>query len=278
MNGTGVQQIEIDRAAAARLMTRLGDIVAAASAAVLAIDRATVTTTGKADGSPLTAADLAADRIIAEGLAQLAPEVPVISEERIGERAGETLGSFFIVDPIDGTKEFLGGHDDYTINVALITAGRPLLGIVAAPALGLVWRGLVGGGADRLALSPDGALRADATPIHTRQRPKEQWIAGVSRSHCDSRTDAFIAAMPGVRRQVIGSALKFCRLAEGAIDIYPRLAPVSEWDIAAGHAVVEAAGGQVTDAKGRPLRFRGDPAAIAVPDFIAWADPAMVPH
>jgi 3'(2'), 5'-bisphosphate nucleotidase len=257
------------------LLAPLSEIVAAASAAVLAIDRGTVKPTDKADGSPLTLADLAADRVIAAGLARVMPALPVISEERVDELAATDPVSFFIVDPIDGTKEFIGGHDDYTVNLALVSAGRPLLGIVAAPALGLMWRGIPGRGADRLSFSRQGVITGPPTAIHTRRWPAENWIAAVSRSHCDSRTDAFIASRPGGQRQAIGSALKFCRLAEGEADLYPRLSPTSEWDIAAGHAVLEAAGGKVTDTRGRQLLFRGNPAAIIIPEFIAWGDPAM---
>lgn len=265
----------IHRAAALRdLVTPLTAIVAQASAAVRAIDRTAARPTEKADGSPLTAADLAADRIIAGGLAQLPLAWPVISEERVTDVAATDHADFFIVDPIDGTKEFLGGFDDYTVNLALVRGGRPLLGLVAAPALGLLWRGLVGQGAERLSLSAQGEAVGTPVPIHTRPCPAE-WIAAVSRSHCDARTDAFIKSRAGGRRQAIGSALKFCRIAEGAADIYPRLSPTSEWDIAAGHAVLEAAGGRITDTTGRPLQFRGNPTHIVIPEFIAFGDPTL---
>jgi 3'(2'), 5'-bisphosphate nucleotidase len=271
-----MRSIDIDTAR--RLLAPLSDIVAEASAAVLAIDRSSARLDDKDDGSPLTRADLAADRVIAEGLARLAPDVPVISEERVDSAAATDGANFFIVDPIDGTKEFIAGYDDYTINLALVSAGRPLLGVVSAPALDLLWRGVVGAGAERLSISRDGRIVAgSATPIHTRRCPKQDWIAAVSRSHTDSRSEAFIRKRPGGLRKPIGSALKFCRVAEGSADIYPRLAPMSEWDIAAGHAVLEAAGGKVTDGKGRPLHFGGDPASLIVPELIAWGDPNLIP-
>ena len=271
-----MRSIDIDTAR--RLLAPLSDIVAEASAAVLAIDRSSARLDDKDDGSPLTRADLAADRVIAEGLARLAPDVPVISEERVDSAAATNGANFFIVDPIDGTKEFIAGYDDYTINLALVSAGRPLLGVVGAPALDLLWRGVVGAGAERLSISRDGRIVAgSATPIHTRRCPKQDWIAAVSRSHTDSRSEAFIRKRPGGLRKPIGSALKFCRVAEGSADIYPRLAPMSEWDIAAGHAVLEAAGGKVTDSKGRPLHFGGDPASLIVPELIAWGDPNLIP-
>ncbi len=202
----------------------------------------------------------------------------MLSEESVDSAAASSGANFFIVDPIDGTKEFIAGYDDYTINLALVSAGKPLLGLVSAPALGLLWRGIVGIGAERLAILDGRIVEGSATQIHTRRFPDNNWIAAVSRSHTDSRTEAFINGRPGAVRKSIGSALKFCRVAEGSADIYPRLAPMSEWDIAAGHAVLEAAGGRVTDGVGRELHFGGDPASLIIPELIAWGDPAMAPR
>ena len=229
---------------------------------------------GKDDGSPVTEADLAADRIIGEGLAQLIPAVPAISEERVHLAKPPFDGSFFLIDPLDGTKEFVAGRGEFTVNIALVSNGTPLLGIIGAPALGLIWRGLVGRGAERLAIG-DGAI-AGAEPIHTRRLPPRgaPWIAAVSRSHGDARTEAFIDARPGAVRLKLGSAVKLGRVAEGAADIYPRLAPTCEWDIAAGHAVVTAAGGKITDAKGADVPFGRGRTDFIVPEFIAWGDPS----
>src|SRR5216683_1583329 len=263
----------IDHDSAAALMEPLTDLVIRAGAAILAINRAAMKIDGKADGSPVTEADLAADRIIGEGLARLIPEVPTLSEERVDSAKPPYLGSFFLIDPLDGTKEFVAGRAEFTVNLALVTNGTPLLGIIGAPALGLIWRGLVGRGAERLTTGKGSV----AEPIHTRPLPKrgEPWIAAVSRSHGDIRTEAFIDARPGAIRQKLGSAVKFGRVAEGGADIYPRLAPTSEWDVAAGHAVVTAAGGRITDAKGADLQFgkgrqglKGQQGFI-VPEFIA---------
>jgi 3'(2'), 5'-bisphosphate nucleotidase len=256
---------------AAALIGPLTELVARAGAAILGVDRGTMTRAEKADGSPVTEADLAADRILAEGLARLLPEVPSLSEERSHPAKLPTGGSFLLIDPLDGTKEFLAGRDEFTVNLALVTDGAPLLGIVGAPALGLIWRGLVGRGAERLTIA-GGA--GSAEPIRTRPfpPPPKPWIAAVSRSHGDSRTGAFIDKRPGAVRQVAGSAIKFCRVAEGGADIYPRLSPTCEWDVAAGHAVVTAAGGKVTDSDGVPLRF-GMGKDFIVPEFIAWGDP-----
>jgi 3'(2'), 5'-bisphosphate nucleotidase len=261
----------IDRDAAAALIEPLTDLVARAGAAILAVNRRAMRVDGKADGSPVTEADLAADRIIAEGLARIAPRVPALSEERVDRARPPYERSFFLIDPLDGTKEFVAGRNEFTVNLALVTGGVPLLGIIGAPALGLIWRGLVGRGAERLTTA--GASKAE--PIHTRSFPKhgEPWIAAVSRSHGDARSEAFIADRPGAVRQALGSAVKFGRIAEGRADIYPRLAPTSEWDVAAGHAVVTAAGGRITDAKGADLQFGRGREGFIVPEFIAWGDP-----
>jgi 3'(2'), 5'-bisphosphate nucleotidase len=265
----------IDGAAAAALMEPLTDLVIRAGAAILAVDRRVMRIDGKADGSPVTEADLAADRIIAEGLAWLMPEIPVLSEERAGLAQPLHRGSFFVVDPLDGTKEFVAGRNEFTVNLALVNHGTPLLGIIGAPALGLIWRGLVGRGAERLTLRENATRLAE--PIHTRKFPPRgaPWTAAVSRSHLDARSEAFIAARPAATRLVLGSAVKFARVAEGAADIYPRLAPTSEWDVAAGCALVTAAGGRITDAHGKALQFGTGAHGFIVPEFIAWGDPEV---
>jgi len=262
----------VDREAAAALIEPLTELVRRAGAAILALDRDAMRVAGKIDGSPVTEADLAADRIIADGLARLAPGVEALSEERAALAQPSCDGSFFLVDPLDGTKEFVAGRDEFTVNIALVTNGTPQLGIIGAPALGLIWRGLVGRGAERLATGSGGR----AEPIHTRPFPKagEPWIAAVSRSHGDPATQGFVAARPGAVCKVLGSSVKFARLAEGAVDIYPRLAPTHEWDIAAGCAIVAAAGGKVTAPDGAELRFGKGTRDFIVPAFIAWGDPS----
>jgi 3'(2'), 5'-bisphosphate nucleotidase len=261
----------IDRDSAAALMEPLTDLVVRAGATILSLNRAAMKVVGKADGSPVTEADLAADRIIAEGLEWLIPDIPALSEECAHLAKPPYGGSFFLIDPLDGTREFVAGRNEFTVNLALVTNGTPLLGIIGAPALGLIWRGLVGRGAERLTTGKGSV----AEPIHTRPLPTrgEPWIVAVSRSHGDIRTEAFIAARPGAIRQKLGSAVKFGRVAEGGADIYPRLAPTSEWDVAAGHAVVTAAGGKVADAQGADLKFGGGGEGFIVPEFIAWGDP-----
>jgi 3'(2'), 5'-bisphosphate nucleotidase len=263
----------IEADAAAALMEPLTELVARAGAAILAVNRATMRIDGKVDGSPVTAADLAADRIIDDGLTRLAPGFPALSEERVRQAEPPCEGSFFLIDPLDGTKEFVAGRTEFTVNLALVTNGTPLLGIVGAPALGLIWRGLVGRGAERLTTQA-GTMRAE--PIHTRPHPPRgsAWMVAVSRSHGDARTEAFIESRPGAIRQTLGSSVKFCRVAEGTVDIYPRLAPTHEWDIAAGHAVLTAAGGKVTDPQGAALQFGKGRKDFIVPGFIAWGDPS----
>ena len=266
----------IDCDAAADLMEALTDLVVQAGAAILAVNRSAMKVDGKLDGSPVTEADLAADRIIAEGLARLVPKIPVLSEESVEKVQPPYRGSFFLIDPLDGTKEFVAGRNEFTVNLALVSNGTPLLGIVGAPALGLIWRGLVGRGAERLAVGPSSL--GPAEPIHTRMHPArgEPWIVAVSRSHGDARSEAFIAGRPGAVREMLGSAVKFGRVAEGGADIYPRLAPTSEWDVAAGHALVSAAGGKITDGQGAALQFGSGRNGFRVPEFIAWGDPAAI--
>jgi 3'(2'), 5'-bisphosphate nucleotidase len=267
----------IDGEAASRLMEPLTALVVQAGEAILAVNRAAMRVDGKQDGSPVTEADLAADRIIADGLARLAGDVPSLSEERCELASPPFRDSFFLIDPLDGTKEFVAGRDEFTVNLALVTQGVPLLGIVSAPALGLLWRGIVGRGAERVTF--DGAIIGAAEPIQTRKLPKqgEPWIAAVSRSHGDQKSEAFIDSRPNAVRKTVGSAVKFGRIAEGSADIYPRFGPTCEWDVGAGSAVVTAAGGRVTDGKGGELRF-GElrDTGFIVPEFIAWGDPEAI--
>src|SRR6478609_11907930 len=156
----------LDRDAAAALIEPLTDIVIRAGAAILAVNRSAMKVDGKSDGSPVTEADLAADRIIADGLARLVPQIPSLSEERLHQATPPYRGCFFLIDPLDGTKEFVAGRNEYTVNIALVSGGKPLLGLIGAPALGLVWRGLVGRGAERLVIA--GGLVRAIQPIRTR--------------------------------------------------------------------------------------------------------------
>jgi 3'(2'), 5'-bisphosphate nucleotidase len=255
----------LEAAEGAELMAALTALVARAALAI----RAAAGKGGehrKADGSPVTAADVAAEAAILDGLSAIAPGLPVISEERAQERPTIAAGqSYFLVDPLDGTREFIAGRDEYTINIALMTRGAPLLGVIAAPALGLIWRGLVGRGAERMAFAADGKV-LPPDPIRARPPPGEPVVL-VSRSHLDARTRAYLGGLPHARTNACGSAMKFCRIAEGSADLYPRLAPTHDWDVAAGHAIIEAAGGHVHAPDGTPVRY-GTP-DLLIPGFIA---------
>ena len=260
---------ELTPADAARLLDDLTAIVARAAEATMAKPGTEVEKRIKADQSPVTAADEASERIILDGLVQIVPGLPVVAEE---SGAPADLGtSFAIVDPLDGTKEFIAGRDEFTVNLAIATRGTPVVGLIAAPAQGILWRGIIGLGAERLTMSwADGAI-AERVAIRTRPAPHCLTVA-VSRSHMDKDSEAWLARFPSTERYPCGSSVKFCHIAEGKADLYPRLGPTSEWDIAAGCAILTAAGGLVTDPDGRALRF-GTGGKFLVPGFIAWGDP-----
>jgi 3'(2'), 5'-bisphosphate nucleotidase len=259
----------LDAAACAALMDELTRIAAQAAETILDL-AVKAGTRIKADGSPVTVADEAAEATICEGLRRLAPAVPMISEEQAEHARPKAIGrgSYFLVDPLDGTREFIAGRNEYTINIALMTDGAPMLGIICAPALREFWRGIVGRGAERIA----GAEFDRPTPIRTRPRPKTEAVIVLSRSHLEARTRAYVDDFAQAKLVQCGSSMKFCRLAEGSADLYPRLAPTHDWDVAAGHAILTAAGGHVTAPDGKPLVY-GSP-ELLIPGFIASGDPA----
>jgi len=248
-------------------------IASRAAAAILAVPQVDLNQRHKPDSSPVTAADDASETIILAGLAKLLPGVSVVSEETTGNRPVEGLGGrFLVVDPLDGTREFLAGLDEFTVNIALIENETPVAGVLAAPARGLIWRGQVGRGAERLALPPGAApdKARQRVAIHTRARPASGPRVLISRSHLDAATDAYVDRLPDAERIPCGSALKFCLVAEGSADLYPRLGPTSEWDVAAGHAVLVAAGGDLRRPDGSVLRYgQGD---FRIPGFVATGD------
>jgi 3'(2'), 5'-bisphosphate nucleotidase len=261
-----------DNAACTELMDVFTAISAAAAMAILAAaaDREVHI---KADGSPVTAADEAAETVIRDGLERQVPSLAVISEERAErERPSAKGGSIILVDPLDGTRDFIAGRDEYTVNIALVTDGVPILGVVTAPALGLMWRGIAGRGSERMELASGGKV-SPPHAIHTRPFAAERDLdIMVSRSHLEARTQTYVAGLPRANLIPCGSSVKFCRLAEGAADLYPRLAPTHDWDIAAGHAILEAAGGSVIAPDGNRLVYGSS--ELLIPDFLAWADPA----
>jgi 3'(2'), 5'-bisphosphate nucleotidase len=266
-------------APAASLMDDLTAIVSQAAAAIRKVAPQDAARRIKADRTPVSDADEAAEALLLDELARLMPAVPVVSEEACARRLPPRPGArFFLVDPLDGTREFLAGLDEYTVNLALVADGVPQIGIIAAPAVGRVWRGAIGRGGERLDLAPGAtpAAARNVIPLRPRRRPARGLIAMVSRSHLEPRTAAFVAALPSAEQMVCGSSLKFCRLAEGAADVYPRLAPTCEWDIAAGHALLVACGGAIAAPDGTPLAYGRSEEAFRVPGFVAWADPAGV--
>jgi 3'(2'), 5'-bisphosphate nucleotidase len=243
-----------------------------ASAAILAVDFRNAGTRRKEDNSAVTLADEAAQAVILEGLGRLLPGTAVVSEEAVADWQGRALpAEFLLVDPLDGTAEFLAGRREYTVNIALVRDGSPVAGVVGAPALGLLWRGSANH-AERLTFTGEAASAPET--IRTRPWPAGERVAAVSRSHFDPASDAFLKRIAPVKPLACGSALKFCRLAEGEADVYPRLAPTSEWDVAAGHAVLIAAGGLVLAPGGGDLRYGQSREGFRVPGFTAWGDPA----
>jgi len=237
-------------------------LAVAASAAINAVRAAGFAVEHKRDHSPVTVADRIAEALIVEGLRDATPDIPVVAEEAVAAgQADVPSGRFWLVDPLDGTAEFTEGHDSFAVNIGLVEDGRPILGAVALPATGEVFAGIVG----------QGAWKRDASgerPIAVRPIPATGATAMVSRRHDhDPRILDFLAERQVVSVTSIGSAEKFCRLAEGSADYYPRRGPTSEWDTAAPEAVLIAAGGRMADWSGAPLRY-GKP-GWRNPPFIA---------
>jgi 3'(2'), 5'-bisphosphate nucleotidase len=262
--------------AAGALLDELTTIVSQAAAAALAARATGLKARTKPDRSPVTAADEASEAVILDGVSRLLPGVPILSEEAHGRSPVGPLGdSFVLVDPLDGTRELVAGRDEFSINVGLVQDGEARLGIVAAPARGLLWRGAEPGSAERLRIPagvPASAVR-ERTAIRPRRLPADGIVAAVSRSHLNAETEAFLHRIPGVQLLRSGSAVKLCQVAEGTADLYPRLAPVCEWDLGAGHAVLAAAGGLVVAADGMPLSYGRNAQGFIVSGFIAWGDP-----
>lgn len=225
----------------------------------------------KADQSPVTEADLAAHRVLVQKLSQLMPPgFPVVSEEDEASFAHRrSVGCFWLIDPLDGTKEFLARNGEFTVNIALVAHSRSVLGVVYAPAIDTLYWGGPGLGAFR--------RTGDTThPIQAGEGVDNKICRVVaSKSHLNEQTQAFIERLGQVRLIQAGSSLKFCRLAEGSADLYPRLAPTAEWDTAAAQAVLEGAGGVVLDSSGTPLRY-GKPDTFN-PSFVAARNPALIP-
>jgi len=257
------------------LIESLLGAAAEAGAAIRKVAEGRVDVREKADASPVTEADERAERILLAALERLTPGVTVIAEEAAsaGGVPAESEGPFWLVDPLDGTKEFLKGGSDFTVNLALVEGRRPVLGIVFCPADGRLFAGAAGQGAWRARLAPDGTVSARQA-IRTR-RAAEPLTIVASKSHGNPETEAYLGRYPGAELVSIGSSLKFCLVAEGAADLYPRLGPTMEWDTAAGHGVLLAAGGQVADETGAPFLYRKP--GFRNGHFLAWGDPDFAP-
>jgi 3'(2'), 5'-bisphosphate nucleotidase len=247
---------------------KLTAAVAAAAAVTLDAPR---TARIKADQTPLTEADERSQALLLEALTRLLPGVAVVSEE-MAVRPSRLGDVFVLIDPLDGTREFVRGSDEYTVNLAIVRNREPVAGIVAAPATGLIYRGRVQYGAERLAMPPGSTVPDASRPVRVRTTPRDGVVAALSRSHLDPATVGLLEQLHIGNRIPCGSALKFCRIAEGAADIYPRLAPTREWDVAAGHALVASAGGAVTSPDGGALLYGDVTSDFRVPAFIAWGD------
>jgi 3'(2'), 5'-bisphosphate nucleotidase len=229
----------------------------------------------KADRSPVTLADREAEAILVAGIADAAPGVPVIAEEAVAEgRLPQVGDTFFLVDPLDGTREFINHRGEFTVNVALVVNRRPDFGIVYAPALGELYLTLAVDRAAFARIMPQaptpslGDLKLD--DIRARRPDPARLAAVASRSHLTPETAAFLARYDIAKRHDAGSSLKFCLIARGEADIYPRLGPTMEWDTAAGQAVLTAAGGSVTRLDGTPLDYGKSGEGYRNPHFIAW--------
>ncbi len=233
--------------AAAEIEAVIRDLALAAGRAILDVyGRDDFGARAKADASPVTEADLAADRLIGAGLRAAFPEIPAVSEECATSHGETGHRRFFLVDPLDGTKEFLNRNGDFTVNIALIEDGTPVMGVVHAPARGRMFRSLAAGGAVEEAVGGDGQpVAGSARPIRVRRPDNAALVVVASKSHRDKATDDYIARYRVADFRSAGSSLKFCLIAAGEADLYPRLGRTMEWDTAAGQAVLLAAGGRV---------------------------------
>jgi 3'(2'), 5'-bisphosphate nucleotidase len=243
-------------------------IALAAGAAILDVQRQSITTLHKSDGSPVTAADLAAEAVIHAALKRLLPKMPIISEE-----ADEPLilanpdADFILVDPLDGTREFVAGRHEYTVNIALIRNCIPVAGVVYAPALHDLYLG--GETAFHACCAPQDPISSIMLdPIQCRLSPEPPVLA-ISRSHLDLETKGFVDKQGQCQRIDIGSSLKFGLIARGHADLYPRFSPTMEWDTAAGHAVLNAAGGSLLTADGAPFLYGKTASGFRNGSFIA---------
>jgi 3'(2'), 5'-bisphosphate nucleotidase len=248
----------------------LGDVIAIAHEAgrkILAVYRTDFDVEHKDDRTPLTEADLAAHRTIIDGLKTLTPEIPALSEESAERPFTERSrwDRYWLIDPLDGTREFVKRNGEFSVNIAMIVDHKPVLGVVYAPVLDTTWYACEGSGAHKQANDEP------AVEIRVRPAPEDRLVIAGSRSHGSRRLQAFLAVVGDHEFIPMGSSLKSCLVAEGRADVYPRLGPTSEWDTAAAQCVVEEAGGRITDLHFQPLRYNTK-ASLLNPEFIVVGD------
>lgn len=259
-----------DTSSDAQLCDALADLALKAGADIMAVYATDFDTEQKDDASPVTEADKRGEAIILAGLKEIAPNIPVLAEEAASEGHIPELGDeFFLVDPLDGTREFINRTGEFTVNIALVRNGKPSLGVVYAPAIGKLYGGVCGGGAWLMSISKDGA-KGERTSIETEPTPDKGLIAVASRSHRSPETDDYLKTLDVADFAAAGSSLKFCLIAEGKAHVYPRFGRTMEWDTGAGQAVLEAAGGKVcVHPSGEPLGYNKTARGFDNPFFIA---------
>ncbi len=260
----------------------LTDAAAKAGAAIMAHYAGPTEVETKDDDSPVTKADRDAEIVLLAVLKEFAPNIPIVSEETAADRTAALGPRFFLVDPLDGTKEFIKKRSDFTVNVALIEEGYPRFGLVFAPARSLLAVTTADGVAIEATMAPDangadlGAL--EQKRLHARSADPEALTALVSLSHLDPETEKFLEGFNIAERSGAGSSVKFLEIARGKADVYPRLGPTMEWDTAAGQAVLEAAGGHVVDATGARFRYGKTQDGLRNPSFVAWGRSVLTPR
>lgn len=259
-------------------MPNLDDLIALALTAgheIMSVRAAGIDAKTKADGSLVTIADQRAEAIIEAGLADIAPGVPMLGEEAVAAgRIANCSGRFFCVDPLDGTRGFAKGGDEFTVNIALVENATPVVGVVYAPATGELYAGEPGRAVAGMCHPQTSQLLAPLAPINAKTTlPVQPRVVASDFSGRNERTASFIAALNGVITHA-SSSIKFCRVAEGAADFYPRFGDVSEWDAAAGHAILKAAGGDIMRLDGSPLHYGGKNGDFLIHGFVAYSGAA----
>ncbi len=251
------------------LIEALETVAIAAGKEILAVRAGGAEVMVKSDHTPVTQADRRAEMVILDFLSASYPGIPVVAEElaEAGQCPSHAKDLFFLVDALDGTGEFISGRDEFTVNIALIRGQAPVAGVVHAPALGKIWSGVTGQ-AHVADVTPDGVISGQRQ-IHTRSLPKTP-VALVSFTHKEPETAAWLENFPEHETASVGSSLKFCLLAEGRADVYPRLVCLKQWDIAAGDAVLRAAGGMTLTLEGVPLRYGVEGSDFGCSRFVGW--------